>query len=274
MRVAELNIHPIKSTRALPVTDARVEPWGLADDRRWMVVDGDGSVVTAREHRDLLGVTATPLGPGRVRLDGPHAAGIDVDATTSSDVRPVQVHSSKLDATYAGPAADTWLSELLDVDVRLVWLDDPTRRPVDPAYGTADDRVSLADAYPLLLATTASLRQLNDWIAETALERGEDAPEPLPMRRFRPNVVVEGAAPFAEDGWGRVRIGSVEYRVVKACDRCVMTTIDPVTLATGKEPLRTLARHRRWDGKVWFATNLIPDGPGRIAVGDDVTVLD
>lgn len=275
MRVAELNIHPVKSTAQLPVAQAVVEPWGMADDRRWMIVDSDGYVVTARERRELLQVSATPLGAGRLRLEAAHAAPIDVDARAAgSALVPVQVWRSRLEAVHADPAADAWIRKLIDVDVRLVWLDDPTRRPVNPAYGTADDHVSFADGYPLLLTTTASLRRLNDWIAETALERGEIPPDALAMRRFRPNVVIDAAEPFAEDHWRRVRVGGVAFRVVKPCDRCVMTTIDPSTLDKGKEPLRTLARHRRWDGKVWFGTNLIPDGTGVIAVGDDVTVLE
>jgi uncharacterized protein YcbX len=111
-------------------------------------------------------------------------------------------------------------------------------------------------------------------MAETAAERGEERPAPLDMRRFRPNVVVDDVpTPFDEDSWKRIRIGAVDFRVVKGCDRCVLPTVDPVTRVSGKEPTRTLARHRRWDGKVWFGVNLIPDGRGTIAQGDRVTVL-
>lgn len=306
MRVAELNIYPVKSTRALPLTEAAVEPWGLADDRRWMVVDADGVVVTARVFPRLLSVAATPLGAGRIQLSGPHAAPLDVSATPAAplanphaaaldvdatpaaraaspigsasamptgELVPVQVWKSRLDATRPSAAADAWFSKLLDRDVRLVWLDDPTRRPVNPEHGLVSDRVSFADGYPLLLTNTASLRRLNDWIMEDALLRGEPAPDvPLPMRRFRPNVVVDGAEPFAEDGWQRLRIGAVEFRAAKLCDRCVLTTIDPDTLARGPEPIRTLARHRRWDGKVWFGLNIIPDAPGTLHIRAPVEV--
>nr|WP_281387136.1 MOSC domain-containing protein [Jiangella mangrovi] len=135
------------------------------------------------------------------------------------------------------------------------------------------DRVSFADAFPLLATTTGSLARLNDWVVEEALLRGEEPPEaPLPMRRFRPSVVVDNAEPFAEDTWCKLRIGDVPFRAVKLCDRCVLTTIDPDTQTRGKEPLRTLARHRNWDGKVWFGMNLVPDGTGTIAVGDEVRV--
>ncbi|TDD64237.1 MOSC domain-containing protein [Jiangella aurantiaca] len=273
MRVVELTIYPVKSTRGSSRAEAEVEPWGLADDRRWMVVDDAGYVVTARVRPTLLGVTVTPLGRGRIRLEGPHATALEVDGTASREYVPVQIWKNTLDAVRASAAADAWFAKLLDEDVRLVWLDDPTRRPVNPAYGLPADRVSFADAYPLLLTTTGSLVQLNDWVVEEALLRGEEPPaEPLPMRRFRPSVVVDSADPFTEDTWCKLRIGDVPFRAVKLCDRCVLTTIDPDTQARGKEPLRTLARHRRWDGKVWFGMNLVPDGTGRIAVGDDVEI--
>jgi uncharacterized protein len=157
--------------------------------------------------------------------------------------------------------------------VRLVYLDDPMRRRPNPAYSREGDRVSFADGYPLLLTGEGSLRELNDLIAAGPLA----AEGPLPMRRFRPNVVVAGAPPWAEDGWRLLRIGDVVFRAVKGCDRCVLTTIDPDTAVKGKEPIATLARCRRWDGKVWFGVNLIPDSPGRtgaIRVGDPVQVLE
>ena len=121
------------------------------------------------------------------------------------------------------------------------------------------------------MASLASLRQLNDWIVEGALERGEEPPEPLPMERFRPNLVIDGDEPFAEDGWTTLTVGEVRFRVAKQTDRCVMTTIDPVSLATAKEPIRTLARHRLVGGKTMFAAHLVPLSEGRISVGDEVS---
>lgn len=271
MRLGSIHVYPVKSTRGLQVASAQVEPWGLAGDRRYMVVDADGMVLTARDHPRMLAVAATPEGRG-LKLTGPHADPLQVSPEPGTPTRRVRIWHDDVDAVDTGEEAAAWFTALLGLPARLVWLDDPTRRPVDPAYGAPDDRVSFADAYPLLLASTASLRRLNDWIAEGAVERGEEPPAPLPMTRFRPSVVVEDVPePFAEDRWRRVRIGDVPFRAVKLCDRCVLTTIDPDTLAKGKEPIRTLSRHRRWDGKVWFAVNLIPDGTGTIRVGDPVT---
>lgn len=257
-----------------------MEPWGLAGDRRWMVVETDGTLVTARREPALLHVRTQVLGTGRVRVSGDHAPSLDVEARPAEPLAVVTVWSSTVDASTSPPSADAWFSALLGRAVRLVWLDDPTRRPVNPQHGRPEDRVSFADGYPLLLTTEASLAHLNDWITDTVLERGEEAAGPIAMGRFRPNVVVYGAEPFGEDAWKRVRIGSVEFRMSEPCARCVMTTIDPVTLTRGREPLRTLAKHRRSGNKVLFGANLIPDGvdPGdqtaSISVGDDLVVVD
>jgi uncharacterized protein len=269
--VRAVHLYPIKSTQGHEVPAAEVEPWGLAHDRRYMVVDEHDTMMTAREHPLLLTCRAEVTGTG-LTLTGRHAAPVRVSPTDR--VRTVQMRAERMELRDCGDEAATWLSELMGRPARLVWQDDPTRRPVDPDYGLPDDRVSLADGYPLLLTSTASLDRLNDWIAEAAVERGEEVPEPLPMHRFRPNVVVDGAeTAFAEDGWQRVRIGDLDFRMSKLCARCVLTTIDNATLAKGKEPIRTLAVHRRWAGKTWFGVNLIPDGGGQIRTGDPVKVL-
>ncbi|MEO3800616.1 MOSC N-terminal beta barrel domain-containing protein [Nonomuraea sp. B1E8] len=279
MKLGSIRFYPIKSTAGHDVDEAEVQPWGLAGDRRYLITDTNGDILTAREEPALLACLAE-LDGDALTLTGPHAAPLQVTpATRASTAAPaamstVDVWGTPVELTDCGDDAARWLSELAGQPVRLKWLDDPTRRPVNPAYGRPEDRVSLADAFPLLLTTSASLAQLNDWIAETALEHGDEPPAPLPMHRFRPNVVIDGAGrPFAEDEWKRLRIGDVGFRVTKGCDRCVLTTVDTATYTKGKEPLRTLARHRKWDGKVWFGINLIPDGPGRIVVGDAVTIL-
>ena len=273
LRLTDIWRYPVKSCRGQRLGQALVEPWGLAGDRRWMIVDGEGRFVTGREHPRLVLVRPT-AGEGFLRLATPGLPDVTVpvpDPGTSGLV-PVTVWASRLDAAPASDEAARWLSAAIGQDVRLVYLDDPTRRPSPADYSQPGDVVSFADGFPLLLTGEASLGQLNEWIAE-----GPHAGEgPLPMRRFRPSVVVTGAAPFAEDDWRLVRIGDVTFRNAKACGRCVFTTVDPGTAAKGKEPLATLARHRRWDGGMWFGVNLIPDAPragGVIHVGDPVQVL-
>ena len=269
--VTDLYRYPVKSCRGQQLRDAPVEPWGLAGDRRWMVVDLGGDLVTARERPPMLLVTPH-LEDGAIRLTAPGRPALTVPVPAGDDLIPVTVWDSKLLASPAGPEADAWFSAVAGEPVRLVYLDDPTRRPTNPAYSRPGDRVSFADGYPLLLTAESSLGDLNERVGA-----GPRAFEgPLPMRRFRPSVVVAGAGPWAEDSWRLLRIGDVVFRAVKGCDRCVMTTIDPDTTASGQEPIATLARFRRWDGKVWFGVNLIPDSPRpgvSIQVGDPVEVL-
>jgi uncharacterized protein YcbX len=275
LMVTDLYRYPVKSCRGQRLPSAAVEPWGLAGDRRWMLVDPSGEVVTARERPRLLLVTPFP-GDGAIRLTGPAMPDLIVPVPPGDDLILVRVWDSKLLAAPAGGAASAWLSEVAGVPVRLVYLDDPTRRPTNPRYSRDGDVVSFADGYPLLLTAESSLAELNEQIAAGPLA----AEGPLPMRRFRPSVVVTGAEAWAEDGWRLLQIGDVVFRAVKGCDRCVLTTIDPDTAAKGKEPIATLARSRRWDGKVWFGINLIPDPPdsprgaASIRVGDPVRILE
>jgi uncharacterized protein YcbX len=275
LQLTDIWRYPVKSCRGERLSKAVVEPWGLAGDRRWMVVDSAGAPVTARECPDLVLVTPR-LDGDSIRLTAPGLPELAVPVPPVTALVPVSVWESDLVATQACDEASEWLGKIIGEPVRLVYLDDPTRRATNQAYSQAGDRVSFADAYPLLLTSQESLAALNDWI----LEGPRFAEGPLPMTRFRPSVVVAGAPGWAEDGWRRLRIGEVTFRVAKGCDRCIITTVDPDTAAKGKEPLVTLARHRRWDGKIWFGVQLIPDGPysgapgASIAVGAPVTVLE
>lgn len=271
MRLTSIHTYPIKSCRRLDHDTATVEPWGLAGDRRWLVVDEDGDCVTQREVAAMARIQPAVRPEGGLLLRSAGAPELAVPQPAGTPVE-VRVHRTAVTATPAGEAADAWLTGLLDQKVRLMWLDDPTRRAVDPDYSRPEDRVSFADAYPFLLTNTASLDALNGWLEQA------DSPEgPLPMNRFRPNVVVTGAEPWVEDGWlgRRLRIGTVTFRVVKACDRCVMTTTDQATGERGKEPLRTLGKYRNVDQQLLFGVNLIPDPPyGGIATGDPVALVD
>jgi uncharacterized protein YcbX len=265
-----VNRYPIKSCRGHVVDDAMVEPWGLAGDRRWMLVDDEGLVVTARKHPQLVLVTPEFDADGLL-VQAPDADPLLVRTPDGSLLTDVRVCSSELAAAPASDEAHAWFSKVIGEPVRLVYLNDPTQRRPNPAYSSEEDRVSFADGYPLLLATEESLAALNNLIAE-----GPYADEgPVSMTRFRPNLVVAGVSAWAEDGWRRLRIGTASFRAVRACDRCVFPTIDPHTARKGKEPLTTLARHRRWDGKTWFAINLIPDSPGAtLHVGDEVEIVE
>jgi uncharacterized protein YcbX len=268
-RLASVHIYPLKAARAVDLAESAVEPWGLAGDRRWLLVDERGRFVSQREEPAMARVVVrfgdgvmTACAPGRCAISVPVPCG-----RTGTEMRRVTVWSSTLSAAAAGPAADAWFSDFLGRAVYLVYLDDPTRRAVDPAYGAADDVVSFADGYPLLLTSTGSLDELNRWLVE-------DGDQPVPMNRFRPNVVMAGTGPWAEDDWRRISIGAVTFRVVKPCGRCVVTTTDQVTGEVGGQPLRMLGRRRRLGRMLVFGQNMIPDAPGIIRVGDPVEVLE
>ena len=268
--VTGLRIHPVKSLAALRVAAAPVEPWGLAGDRRWMLVDARGELVSQRQLPRLGQFRAAPTdtgGPGSLLVHAPDGQSLLVEPAKGAH-RPVTLFGDPLETLDAAEDASAWFSRLLGAELRLVHLDDARRRP-------SPHPVSLADGYPVNLAATASLAALNELIAAGHPDDPVKG-APVPMTRFRPNVVVDGTEAWAETGWQRVRIGGVEFRVAEQCGRCVMTTLDQVTgERRGPEPLRALGRHRKFGRTLGFAMQLLPVGPpGTIRVGDRLTVLE
>jgi MOSC domain-containing protein len=271
--LASIRLYPVKSLRGIATPDTDVQPWGLRHDRRWLVLKPHGTVLTARTWHSMLSLSAAPLDTRAIASSGRNGAMLHVEPPVDGEFIPTFL--SRLQTVRpAGHEASAWLSRKLGTPARLGWFDDPHRRMISVDHGgRLGEALNLSDAGPVLLTTVASLRQLNDWALRDADERGEEAPAPMVMDRFRPTIVVdESAGPFLEDMWRHVWIGSVRFRFAEHCDRCVLATIDPRTLIAGKEPLRTLARHRQWDHKTWFGIRLIPVAAGRIQVGDRVEV--
>lgn len=270
-QLAEINRYPVKSCGSVPAGRATVEACGVAGDRRWMLLGDDDAQVTAREHPNLLRVRPAERPDGGLELSHPDAPDLSVAPPSPRRAIAGRIWGTEVSLLLADEEANAWLSKIAGVPARLAYLRDAGQRHPNPAFARPADTVSLADAYPVLATTTASLDALNDLIAKGPLsDQG-----PIPMRRFRPNVVIAGGYPWEEDGWRKVRIGSAVFRAVKGCDRCVLPTIDPDTGRHGKEPIATLARHRRWDGRTWFGINLIPDTPGaQISVGDEVEIVE
>ncbi|WP_049650970.1 MOSC domain-containing protein [Kitasatospora sp. MY 5-36] len=281
MHLTGLHVYPVKSMYRLSPDTAVVQPWGLAGDRRWMLADANGRFVSQREDAALARVRTGLLPDGVLTLTTPDGSRIEVPAPAVAAGDPladVEVWGTRFRAAEADKETHRWIAEHLG-DYRLVHLDDPRARPVDPEYSAPGDSVSMADGYPLLLTTTASLDRLNELIAA----ENPDGHETLPMERFRPSVVIGGTEPWAEDTWRRIRIGSVTFKVVKPCGRCMITTTDQETgERRGKEPLRTLARHHRLLRKAAFGQNLIPERPagvegdelGTLRLGDGLEVLE
>ena len=278
LRVASLHVHPVKSLRGVPVTAADVGDLGLALDRRWMLVDDAGVFLTQREDAGMTLLRTSLVPPPGVDGSAPvslaHAVRVHAPSGATVDLAPpppdarrrrVRIWAHEVEACDSAPELDAWFSEALGRTCHLMWMPDDARRPIDHQSAGPDDRAAFSDAFPVLVASQASLDDLNARL----VAQGQ---APVPMERFRPNVVVAGPAePYAEDAWGRVRIADVALDLVKPCARCVVTTIDPETARGGSEPLRTLSAYRKVGSKVMFAQNALVRAGGRVAVGDGVT---
>lgn len=258
-----LNIYPVKSAAGIALQRAQAQWRGLEFDRRWMITDRRGKFMTQRQF-PRMALIQTRIEAGKLHLA---TAGMESIAITPTQNPPVKVEvwGDRCQAIPADDAVNVWLSQFLDRPCQLVQMPDDEVRLVDRNYAVDEnrDRVSFADGFPYLLISEASLGDLNGRLAA-----------PLPMNRFRPNFVVSGCEPFAEDGWRRIRIGSIEFHLVKLCSRCVVTTVDQATGDRGQEPLATLGKYRRQKGKIFFGQNLVPDGEGTIALGDEIEVLE
>lgn len=262
IELSSIHIYPIKSTAGIDLNRSFVELDGLSFDRRFILSDPDGSFISARKYPQLLKFR-TALTADGLYIVAPDGDGIEVHIPELfQNYRQVNVWGTEINAQCCGMAFDEWFSTKLGTDAQLLYFGEQSERGT-PRY--PDKPVSFADGYPLLLISEASLTDLNERAGQT-----------FSMSQFRPNVVVNGCDPFAEDSWTHIRIGEVEFDVVKPCSRCVMTTYNPETLErfAKSEPLRTLAQYRRReDGEVYFGQNIIPRNRGIIQLGDKVELL-
>ncbi len=261
IRLSGITIYPVKSCGGIPLDSTRLGPFGPEGDRRWMLVDGAGQFVTQRNLAKLA-LIATELSGDRLVLTvaGRQLAVEVPDATAPH--RTVTVWGDTLEALDAGDAAADWLFESLGLPCRLVYMPDDAQRRVAPLYARRGETVSFADGFPLLLISEASLADLNARLDQ-----------PVPMNRFRPNLVVSGCDAFDEDRWQQIRIGGLVFDVAKPCSRCVMPSIDQATGQRDPQINRVLASYRRLDGQVYFGQNLLYAGGGTVTVGDSVEVL-
>ena len=262
-RVSSLNFYPVKSCRGTPLSEAAIGARGIVGDRSFMLVNGDGRFLSQREI-PRMALVEPRLTDATLSLAAPGREALSIPMLTDGERRRVTVWRDSCDAIDQGNEAAEWASDFLGVSCRLVRIAADAVRPVDRDFAVSDsDQVSFVDGYPFLLTTEESLADLNDRM---------DAP--LPMNRFRPNIVVSGVEPFAEDGWRRIRIGEIEFSVVKPCARCAITTTDQSTAKRGKETLRTLATYRDVPGQgVMFGQNLIHRTTGTLRVGDMVDLI-
>jgi hypothetical protein len=239
-----------------------VDQFGLQYDRRWMVITPRGAFLTQREIPALARIRPA-IRPPHLVLQAPGEAEL-LTALAPMGGRPVatRVWDDPLMVVAPDHKADAWLSAALGLECLLVYFPETVVRPVNRTYAPRGGRTGFSDGFPFLLIGDASLAELNARM-----------PKPLPMNRFRPNLAVSGSAPFAEDGWREITVGSIPMVVVKPCARCVTTTTDQAAgRRDGDEPLRTLATFRRRDGKVMFGQNVVHYGTGVLRVGDQIAV--
>ena len=261
IRLTGLNIHPIKSARAIALDESAVDEFGLRYDRRWMVVDESGVFLSQRSH-PRLALVVPSITDDRLLVDAPGMPTLSTPLHPRASVATrVTVWDDTCPATWVGEGASAWFSDFLGCAATLVHMADQVVRPANPAFAAPDVRVSFADGFPFLLISEESLADLNSRLTD-----------PVPMNRFRPNLVVAGGEPYGEDGWGSIEIGGIQLRIVKPCDRCLVTTTDQATGARGKEPLRTLATYRQVGSDVLFGQNVVHENTGRLRVGDLVTI--
>lgn len=256
VRLSGLFIYPIKACGGIALERASLVERGLELDRRYMLVDRAGRFITQREAPRLC-LVGTTLEGSRIVLSAPDGPSIAVPQSLPDGERVTCQVWDDVGTALCHAEGSRWFSRFLSDDVRLVYMPDSERRAVSPKRARSGDIVSFADAYPLLVISQASLTDLNSRLAQ-----------PLEMRRFRPNLVLEDCEPFAEDRFTSLTIGEASFRAVKRCDRCSVTTVDPSTGERGREPLHTLAQYRLEGGKVWFGMNLIHDYPAELRVGD------
>ena len=263
IRVSELYTYPIKSCRGHAIEQGVIEERGFKDDRAFMLVDADGGMITQREYPRMALLDPRVEG-SLLTLTAPGMPVLRKEYITSGPQVDVEVWQNACKAIDQGEEVAEWFSAYMQMPCRLVRMTDDCQRSVSAKHAIHDHNpISFVDGYPFLIISVGSLADLNS--------RMEEA---LPMRRFRPSIVLSGTEPFAEDSWRRIRIGEQVFELVKPCARCVMTTVNPDTTEMGKEPLRTLAKYRRApDGGVLFGQNAIHHGPGTIRVGDEVEVL-
>lgn len=262
--VHSLFIYPLKGARGISVPSFALTRLGPEHDRRWMVVDAEGQFVSQRTHPAMVLLEAHPVASG-LHLSAAGCGEVVVpypEADAPGEELVVWDHASFV---QEAPEAQAFLRQFFARDgLRLVYQPSHPARSVDIRYAThPDDKVSLADGYPVLIANVASCEDVARRVGM-----------PIEMERFRPNIVVEGPAPWDEDAWREVTIGgSVRLAVVKPCARCTVITVDPATGVMGKEPLRTMATFRKQGHKVLFGMNAIPRKEGEIQVGAAVEVF-
>jgi len=262
LRLSEIWIYPIKSLGGIRVKSAKVFEKGLEYDRRWMLIDSDNNFMTQRINPNMAlfkwsmvdGQWSINYKTDSITFPFSHSISQSSNLSIKAIIWDDEVEVYEVNKDYS-----TWFSNRLGIECKLVSFPENNSRPVDANYQINHEQVSLADAYPLLLIGEQSLADLNSRLDE-----------PVPMNRFRPNLVVRGSRPYEEDEWKNFSVGKNKFAAVKSCARCVLTTVNQYTGEKGIEPLATLSKYRKQESKVLFGQNLIAIDHDEIQEGDEI----
>lgn len=259
--LSQIYLYPVKSLSGISVDHWPVDDKGLLYDRKWMLVDNNAKFLSQRQ-LPKMALINTRINDEHLILSAPGQTDLELPLqSTSGDSLEVQIWEDKCLANRCGEKADNWLKQFLDVDCRLVYHADDDVRKVDPKFATPDDQTAFSDGFPFLVISENSLNALNQAMQQ-----------PLEMQRFRPNLVVTDCAAYAEDSWRHITINNIGFRLPKPCSRCSIPTIDPATAISGKEPLTTLNRLRKWQNKVYFGQNALHDSRGHLSIGSKIQI--
>ncbi|MEO5683093.1 MAG: MOSC N-terminal beta barrel domain-containing protein [Chitinophagaceae bacterium] len=261
--VSELYVYPIKSLGGIAVDSATLTSRGLQYDRRLMLVDEHNCFLTQREH-PVMALLQPVITKDGLYVHHKNDAGTQLfipEQPVSTETVMVTVWDDTCAGQLYNNGINKWFSQALGMQCKLVYMPDSSNREVDRMYARHNEITSFADGYPTLIIGQSSLDDLNTRLAV-----------PVPMNRFRPNIVFTGGEPFVEDQLAAFTINGIDFTGVKPCARCVMTTIDQAAAVKSKEPLKTLATYRQKGSKILFGQNLLHSGEGVISVGDTITV--
>lgn len=262
--MSQLLIYPIKSLKGIPIDEAVLSDRGLQYDRRWLLVDENYRFLSQREYSQMALINTAIENDKLVVFYSKDACNkyhISLQPVLSSIVT-VSIWDDVCEAQLISSLADEWFSDVLKIKCRLVYMPDNSRRVVDEKYAKRNDITSFADDFPVLIIGQSSLDDLNSRLTNR-----------LPMDRFRPNIVFEGADAFEEDRMEHFVINDINFYAVTPCARCVITTINQQTGVQGKEPLKTLSTYRKAGNNIYFGQNVLYDRSGIINIGDKITIV-
>ncbi len=264
-KLSEIYVYPVKSLGGIKLNSTEVQLRGLKFDRRWMIVDENNVFLTQRRIPSMA-LIRTEITGNRIKLThkSKNISSLHLtDSSYSGKQTLVRIFNNNVLAHFVSEDADKWLTETLGIKCRLVFMSGSDIRHINPKYAKQNETVSFADGFPFLIIGQPSMDLLNSKL-----------PEKISVNRFRPNFVFEGGKPHDEDNWKKIKIGEINFEVVKPCARCVITTVNQNNGRKGKEPLATLSLYRKVGNKILFGQNMIAGNTGTVSINDIIQVLE